>query len=79
MFHLNILSYEHILIPEAVIICPVLKVDVSNVGNVKNCVFSLKLESAMKMYIFIVSFNAFFEENFRRFLMLWQMKLFAVI
>jgi len=48
MFHLNILSYEHVLIPEAVNICPMLKVCVSNVGDVEDGVFSLK-ESVMKM------------------------------
>jgi len=78
MFHLNILSYEHVLIPEAVNICPMLKVCVSNVGDVEDGVFSLK-ESVMKMWIFIVSFNAFLETNFRGFLMLLQAKLVAVV
>lgn len=42
-------SYEHVLIPEAVNICPLLRVCVANVGNVKDDVSSLKLESVMKM------------------------------
>lgn len=45
MFHFNIVLYEHILIPEAVNICPMLRVGISNVGNVKDGVFSWKLES----------------------------------
>lgn len=48
-FHLNIFSHEHVLIPEAVNICPMLRVCVANVENVKDGVFSLKLESVMKM------------------------------
>lgn len=49
MFHLNIFSNEHVLILEAVNICPMLRVYVANVENVKNGVFSIKLESVMKM------------------------------
>lgn len=79
MFHLNILLYENNLISEAVNICPMLRVSVSKVGNVKYGVFSLKLEYVMKMQVFIVSLNVFLEENFRRFLMLLQTKLLAVI
>lgn len=42
-------SHEDVLIPEAVNICPMIRVCVANVENVKDAVFSLKLESVMKM------------------------------
>lgn len=40
-----------------------LRVCVAKVGNVKDGVFSLKLESVMKIWVFIVTLNVYFWGN----------------